>query len=275
MSYYKKILICGGDKRQKYMYEIMKDKGLDVNAFGLGDESVVTLSDLNKFDVIILPVPVSKDGVNLNAPLVNYQVKLEDIFSGIDKSQTVLGGVCDKFGDNLIDYYKSEDFQMKNAVPTAEGALQIAMENTDITINKSHCAVLGFGRIGKIMAAMLKRMGAFVTVCARNPKDIMLAQVFGFDTVNIDEVFSKAHNFDIIFNTVPKTVIGVNVLEKIKDSALIIELASKPYGIDMEAAEKLGKNVIIASALPGKVAPRTAGKILCDVIMNILIGLEV
>lgn len=275
MSYYKKILICGGDKRQKYMYEIMKDKGLEVSTFGLGDESVVTLSDLNKFDVIILPVPVSKDGVNLNAPLVNYQVKLEDIFSGIDKSQTVLGGVCDKFGDNLIDYYKSEDFQMKNAVPTAEGALQIAMENTDITINKSHCAVLGFGRIGKIMAAMLKRMGAFVTVCARNPKDIMLAQVFGFDTVNIDEVFFKADNFDIIFNTVPKTVIDVNVLEKIKDSALIIELASKPYGIDMEAAEKLGKNVIVASALPGKVAPRTAGKILCDVIMNILIGLEV
>ncbi len=275
MNYYKKILICGGDKRQRYMYEIMNDKGLDVKTFALGDGSEITLKDLSDFDVIILPVPVSKDGVNLNAPLVDYKVKLEDIFGSIDKGQTVLGGLCDKFGDNLIDYCKNEEFQMKNAVPTAEGALQIAMENTDITINKSHCAVLGFGRIGKIMAAMLKSMGAFVTVCARSPKDIMLAQIFGFDTVNINEVFCKAQNFDIFFNTVPKTVVDVKVLEKIKDSALIIELASKPYGTDMEAAEKLSKKVIVASALPGKVAPWTAGKILCDVIMNILIGLEV
>ena len=257
------------------MYQIMRDKGLDVKTFALGEESVITLKDLNKFDVIILPVPVSKDGIYLNAPFVSYKIKLEDIISGFDKSQTVLGGVCDGLGYDVIDYYKNEDFQMQNAIPTAEGALQIAMENTDITINKSRCAVLGFGRIGKIMAAMLKNMGAFVTVCARNPKDIALAQAFGFNTLNINEIYTEAENFDIFFNTVPKIVVDTEVLEKIRDSALFIELASKPYGIDMEAAEKIGKNVVVASALPGKVAPRTAGKILCDVIMDILIGLEV
>lgn len=274
MSYYKSILICGGDSRQKHMYKFMLDKGLDVSTYALDVDSKVTINDLGKFDVIILPVPVSKDGIHLNAPLVNCKLKLEDIMSGVDKSQVVLGGVC-KGLENVIDYYDNEDFQMKNAIPTAEGALQTAMENTDITINKSHCAVLGFGRIGKIMAAMLKNMGAYVTVCARNPKDIALAQAFGFDTENINEIYHRAGDFDIFFNTVPKTVMDSEVLGKVKNSALLVELASKPYGIDMEAAEKLGKKVIIASALPGKVAPMTAGRILCDVIMDILIGLEV
>lgn len=275
MSYYKNILICGGDKRQVYMAKLMKSRDVKVSTFALNKENEITLSDINKFDVVILPVPVSKDGIHLNSPFVSYKIKLEDILNLIDKTQIVLGGMCKGLGDNVIDYYNNENFQMQNAIPTAEGALQFAMENTDITINKSHCVVLGFGRIGKVLALMLKNMGAFVTVCARNPKDIALAKVLGFDTLNIYELQSIADKFDIFFNTVPKTVADSTVLEKVKDSALLIELASKPYGIDMVTAEKLGKNVIVASALPGKVAPKTSGKILCDVIMDILTGLEV
>lgn len=275
MSYYKSILICGGDKRQRFMYEFMRGNGISVRSFALNEDNEVTLGDINRFDIIVLPVPVSKDNIYLNAPLVDYKIKIEDIFRIIDKTQIVLGGVCDGLGYDIIDYYKNEDFQMRNAIPTAEGALQIAMENTDITINKSHCGVLGFGRIGKVMATMLKNMGAIVTVCARNPKDIALAQAFGFYTLNINELYGKLTDFDILFNTVPKVVIDSTILGEIKDSTLLIELASKPYGIDMESAKKLGKKFIIASALPGKVAPKTSGRILCDVIMDILTGLEV
>lgn len=269
MSYYKSILICGGDQRQKYMYRYMVDKGLNVSTFALDGNDENVIDDIKKYDIVILPVPVTKDGVHLNSA---YKVKLEDILSVLDKSQIVLGGLCDDM--DMIDYYKDENFQMQNAVPTAEGALQVAMENTDITVNQSNCAVLGYGRIGKVLATMLKNLGGKVTVCARNPKDIALARAFGFETMNINHLDSVGH-FDIIFNTVPKTIVDSVILGKIKESALLIELASKPYGIDMEAAEKLGKNVLIASGLPGKVAPKTAGKILCDVIMDILVGMEV
>ncbi len=269
MSCYKSILICGGDQRQKYMYKYMVEKDLRVRTFALGENDINEIGDIKKFDVIILPVPVTKDGVHLNC---EGSIMLSDILELFDESQIVLGGMYK--GGHIIDYFVDESFQMQNAVPTAEGALQVAMENTDITINSSSCAVLGYGRIAKVLANMLKCLGADVTVCARNPRDIALAGVFGFKTESINHI-NNAGDFDIIFNTVPKTVADIELLGKLKDSAILIELASKPYGIDMEAAERLGKRVILASGLPGKVAPKTAGKILCDVIMDILVGMEV
>ena len=274
MDYYKSILICGGDLRQKYLFEDMLKKGFKVSTFAL-NENGVNINDICKFDVLILPVPVSKDGEHLNTPLIKYKIKIEDVLSRTDYTQTILGGVCGGISDNIIDYYKNEDFQMQNAIPTAEGALQIAMENTEITINNSRCGVLGFGRIGKIMARMLKNMGADVTVFARNPKDISLAKALGYNAINIVDISNYIKKFDILFNTVPHRVIDCDALCNLKDNSVIIELASKPYGTDIERAEKLGKKVIVASALPGKVAPITAGKILSDVITDILMGLEV
>lgn len=266
MMYYKSILICGGDKRQKYMYEYMRGNGLDVSTFGLFYGDLENLEDIGNFDVIVFPVPVTRDGVYLNSERV---VKLEDIFKFISKTQIVMGGMY----DGIIDYFKCEKVQMKNALPTAEGAIQVAMQNTDITIKGSKCGVFGYGRIGKVLADVLKKLGADVTVFARKEKDLALADVFGY---NVENIYFKSNlsDFDIIFNTVPETVLDSNALGMTKKDVLLIELASKPYGIDLEAAEKLGRKCIVASGLPGKVAPKTAGKILYDVIMDILGGIE-
>lgn len=266
MMYYKSILICGGDKRQKYMYEYMREKGLDVSTFGLFYGDLENLEDIRKFDVIILPVPVTRDGVYLNSKRV---IKLEDIFKYVSKTQIVLGGMY----DGIIDYFKCEKLQMKNALPTAEGAIQVAMENTDITINGSKCGVFGYGRIGKILSNMLKNMDADVTVFARKEKDLALAEALGYNTENI-YFKSGFSDFDIIFNTVPETFLDSDALGTTKNDVILIELASKPYGIDFESAEKLGRKCVLASGLPGKVAPKTAGKILYDVIMDILGGIE-
>lgn len=262
----KSIVICGGDKRQKYLYELMVEKGLDVSTFALERDG--DIKELTNYDVVILPVPVTKDGVHLNCP---YAIKVEDVIDVLCKWQIVLGGMCK--WDDMIDYYKDEDFQMQNAVPTAEGALQIAMENMDITINNSVCAVMGYGRIGKVLSDMLKKLGASVTVCARNPKDLALAKAMGFGTMHINRL-EHMEMYDALFNTVPENVLTEEVLKTIRNDAVITELASKPYGMDIKKAEELGKKVIPAPGLPGKVAPKTAAKILCDVILDILGGME-
>lgn len=269
MSYHKSILICGGDKRQKYMCKYMDDKGLNVSSFALYENDKNVIDDIKKYDVVILPVPITRDGEYLNSEV---RVKLDDILNVLEKSQIVLGGMCS--GTDMVDYFNEESFQMQNALPTAEGALQIAMENTDITINQSKCAIFGYGRIAKILAHMLKNLGASVTVFARKIKDIETAKMFGFLAENINTI-EDLGKFDIIFNTVPQNVIDTKLLDSVKNDTLLIELASKPYGIDMDAAGKLSKRVIMASGLPGKVAPKTAGKILCDVIMDILVRMEV
>ncbi len=269
MIYYKSILICGGDRRQKYMYEYMKEKGINVNTFALFYDDLNDIQDIKKYDVIILPIPVTRDGIYLNS---QRRVKLSDILSVLDRGQIVMGGLCEDLG--ITDYYNCECMQMQNAIPTAEGALHVAMENTVITINQSKCAILGYGRIGKILASMLKDLGAEVTVYARNPKDLELAKAFGHNSMNIN-MPEGLDSFDIIFNTVPKNVLDYDRLGETKREVVIIELASKPYGVDFEACEKLNRRLIVASGLPGKVAPKTAGKILCNVILDLLMGLEV
>ena len=267
MMYSKSILICGGDKRQKYMYEYMREKGLDVSSFGLFYNDLENIEDIKKFDVVILPVPVTRDGMYLNCERV---VKLEDEMAVIDKSQTVLGGMY----DGVIDYSKCEKFKMKNALPTVEGALAVAMDNTHFTLCGSACAVFGYGRIGKLMADKLKKLGANVTVYARNVRDLSFAEVMGFDVCNT-YLADNLEKYDVVFNTIPQTVIDSRLISTAGRNTLFVELASKPFGIDIDAAEKLGRRVIIASGLPGKVAPETAGKILYDVIMDILLGMEV
>ena len=76
--------------------------------------------------------------------------------------------------------------------------------------------------------------------------------------------------FDIIFNTVPRTVLGEEELKIIGKGTLIIDLASKPGGVDIKAADKMGMSVIWALSLPGKVAPVTSGRIIADTILGYL-----
>ena len=275
MDYCKSILICGGDKRQKYMYRQMQDKGLNVRTFALGEEPSVRLDDINKFDVVIFPVPVSKDGINLYATQIDYEVSLDDILHRLSKSQIVLGGMCDNVNFDMIDYYKSETLQMENAIPTAEGALRIAMENVDFTLYGSSCLVFGYGRIGKILAQRLLSMGANVSVCARKERDLALAETMGCTAVPLEYVSSHIHRFDIIFNTIPQNIINCEMLGEIGKTVPIIDLASKPYGVDMTAARALGRKVIIASGLPGRFTPESSGKILKDIIIKMLIEMEV
>lgn len=274
MDYCKSILICGGDKRQKCMYRQMLAEGLNVKTYALGGETSVCMENIGDFDVVIFPVPVSTDGINLNAPLAENNVNLDDILSYLSKSQTVLGGVCDKINYDMIDYYKSEKLQTQNAIPTAEGALRIAMENCDFTLYGSKCLVTGYGRIAKILAKRLTDMGAVVTVCARKEKDLALAETMGCKALPMEYISEGIQNTDIIFNTVPKVIITGNIVGKIKKTTLYIELASKPYGIDMTSAKALSRRVIIASGLPGKFTPESSGKTLKEIIMEILIRKE-
>lgn len=61
----------------------------------------------------------------------------------------------------------------------------------------------------------------------------------------------------------------------LSDHALIIDLASNPGGVDFDAASAMGRRVIHALSLPGKVAPITAGDMIKDTICNILEEQEV
>jgi dipicolinate synthase subunit A len=166
-----------------------------------------------------------------------------------------------------------EEFEIANAVPTAEGAIQIAMEEMPITIYNSRAVVVGYGRIGKILSNSLKLLGCDVTVVARKESARALARANCLKAVGFSKMCEEIEKADVLFNTVPQMVIDKNALMHAKDT-LILDLASKPGGVEFDAARDIGVKVIWAIGLPGKVAPISAGKIIKDTITNIFSEIE-
>lgn len=174
------------------------------------------------------------------------------------------------YGLTLLDYYDREETQIANAIPTAEGALQLAMESTDRTLHASRCLVIGYGRIGRMLADRLLALGAEVTVSARKYGDLAWIQAWGFQSLRTGGLTGRLERFDLIFNTAPALILDGARLGETREDCVIIDLASAPGGVDLEAAKQLDRRVIQAPGLPGKVAPRTAAAAIRESIYHIL-----
>lgn len=260
------ILIIGGDNRQKILNENLKNLGYTT-------KHIIERNDLNinfdDFECIVFPYPTTKDGITVNNTLSEDKLFIAELVKKINR-QKVLCGNYNFVNLEYIDYGKSEELTFLNAVPTAEGAIEIAIKNTPKTIWKSNCLVVGNGKCGKILADRLSALKANVTVSARKDVDFAFIDSYGFNYINTYEIAKSAHLYDIIFNTVDSLVIDETVLNNCKKDCLIIELASAPYGIDFAAAEKLGIKTINAPGLPGKIAPQTAADILTKTIIKLI-----
>lgn len=268
-------LILGGDKRFNYTADFLKNAGFKVETA----ESVKDLFEKLKLARrVVLPLPLSRDGVNLNAPQTDEKISLAEIFSLIPKNAKVFAGMItdssyrllNEYGLEYYDYYKSEELLYENAVITAEGIIQIISEELPVTINGAHFCVSGFGRVGKLTAAKLKLLGGEVTVAARKASGRLQAQSLGCAAVTFEELGKPAGNFDCIINTVPAIVITDDVLSKLKKDCLLIETASKPGGFSKSAEKKAG--YINTGSLPGKTAPESAGRIIGKVILELSEG---
>ena len=277
--------VIGGDNRQVYLTEFLHGEGFTIQSYGLpecgvapsGNECENLASALDGADFIILPLPATRDGINIFSGK-NTCIPISDLFGYACSGQIIFGGKLSgalaeeakKHGIRLYDYYEREDLTTMNAIPTAEGAVKLAIESVPFTLHGSRCMVTGYGRISKLLTKLLSAFGADVTVAARSLRDISLAEAFGFKTVKTGEIEQVISHFDIIFNTVPARIIDERALKKLKDGSLIIDLASPPGGTDFEAAEETGANVIWALSLPGKTAPKSAAYIIGETILKMI-----
>ncbi|MGN7170797.1 dipicolinate synthase subunit DpsA [Paenibacillus cellulositrophicus] len=171
---------------------------------------------------------------------------------------------------DLIELFSRDDVAIYNSIPTAEGALFMAIQHTDITIHGSRCMVLGLGRIGLTLAGMLHRLGAHVKAGVLKPEQFARAWEMGIEPFYTKDLYDEGVNVDIIFNTVPEQILTSRVLTRIPHHTIIIDLASKPGGTDFRFAEKRGIKALLAPSLPGLVAPRTAGRILARTLCQLI-----
>ena len=279
-----KIAIIGGDLRQIYAAKYLK-QNFDVRIYGF-DEVFDDVKDCLKIslhdaaqgaDAVILGVP-STDGDYICAKNFSGKIKIEELINSMTVGQILLGGrlsyqikeLCEEKAIKFFDYFEREELTVLNTIATAEGAIEIAMKETPYTLHGAKTLVCGFGNVGKTLAKLLLSLGCEVYCTYRKQKDKSWIEVLGGKPVEAKLIKSAAENANIIFNTVPHKIISADILENISNNTVIIDLASKPGGVDFEAAQRLNKKVIWALSIPGKVAPQTAGKVISDTIINIL-----
>lgn len=274
-------LAAGGDMRQLYTARKLAEEykvyiiGFEKTADTGKAVQINELSDIpEKADCLILPLPVSADNIFLNTPYSDQKIPVAALKTAIKENAVIAGGrvteqISRIFG-SVSDYSQREDFAVSNAVPTAEAAVEIAMKNSEKTLYKSQTLIIGAGRISKALAKILHGFGADVTVAARKKSDLLWAEIFGYKSAEISELESFAGRADVIFNTAPALVLKSNVIDKLKPSAVIIDLASKPGGTDFEYAKKRNIKAFLSLSLPGKYSPVTAGEIIAQTILNIL-----
>ena len=283
-----KISIIGGDMR---IIELTKMLAKERQVISFGQEKIKDLFKepnikqesnlqkvINKSELIIAPIPFSKDNVSINAPFALNNIQVEEIIN-CSKNKTLIAGavspaiynLAQKNSIRVIDLMKQESLTVLNTIATAEGAIEVAMEKTKKIIHGSKILILGFGRVGKTTAKKFDALNAQVTCAARKSEDLAWIEVYGYKNININKLDKHLRQYDIIINTVPTLLLAKEKLQYVNKDVLIIDLASKPGGVDVDGIQELNLNFEWARALPGKVAPITAAehiKLTLDNILN-------
>lgn len=288
-------IIIGGDLRNGYIYKELKDRGFDLYEYGVwwkDEEGLVSaihptwdkrevLNRLKECDCIVLPVPVTRDGIRIssmnNAPSILLEEIKAELLSRNQHEEHhpiyIFGGnIPDGYFENIngakqVDYMKSNGIALQNAVATAEGVICEAIKLSDYNLSGKTALLLGYGRCGKVLANRLKAMNMDLTVLVRRNESMYEAKALGYKCAILAN-FNKKLNYDYIFNTIPGKVLTEKQLESISDQSLVLEIASGEGGFGKEWITKWNGRYANLKGMPGKYAPAESGKILAEFIMN-------
>ncbi len=272
------VALLGGDRRELLVAPALLEAGFALRTFGLptaelppAAKACASLTEaVQGADLLLLPLPgVRENGRLHTAFLPPPLVTTSDLAGAVAGTPLMVGvasnylrGLCQALQLPLYEIAEADEVAVPNAIPTAEGALQLAMQQLPVTIHGLPALVLGFGRVGAALAERLRALGADVLVANRGEERLQMARRQGYAACEWAELPAELGRFAAVFNTVPALVLPEKLLLAMQPGALIIDLASGSGGSDFAAAEKLGLAAVHALSLPGKVAPQTAGELL-------------
>ena len=280
--------IIGGDLRIIKLAKMLANDGNKVFTFGMeqSDElkkckDIIFCEKLTEAvkqsEIIIGPIPFSSNGKEINTPFSERQISIREFMHVINAKVLIAGSITPEVYElandeyiEIIDIMKREELAVLNTIATAEGTIEILIANTNKIIHGSKILILGFGRIGKVLARKLAGLTAKVTCAARKDEDLAWIKAYGHMETNINAIGENLSEYDVIINTVPHLVLTEEKLKYVKEDCLLVDLASNPGGIDKRVAKDKNLKLIWALALPGKVAPVTTAEFIKDTVYNIL-----
>lgn len=278
-----KYLVIGGDMRNFYLAELLKKEYHRVEIYGFDRKNAKKKNSslaqmITDCDVIIGGIPLVSSGGYVNMPFSEETLPLDTLIDMLPENALFIAGKIeedvrkklDEKGVSYIDLLDREDMAVLNAIPAAEGAVELIIRSTPRTIHNSSILILGYGRIGKVLSRILSGFGAEIWVAARTYSDLSWIEAFGYKPVHLNDLERYITDMNVIVNTIPYQYITADILNKVRPDCYLIDLASYPGGIDFKHAEKLGLKTDWALSLPGKVAPLTAAEIIKKTVENVL-----
>lgn len=280
--------MIGGDLRTIQLAKILAKEKNKVYTYGLEKaeelknvENIIFCERINQAiqnsKIIIGPIPFSSNGKDINSPFSQKVISIQEVLDNSIDKLLIAGSVqlqvyemAKQQSIKIVDIMREEKVAILNAISTAEGAIEIAIQHTSKNIQGSNVLILGFGRIGKMLAKKMEGLSANITCAARKQEDLAWIKAYGYQASNINTLGEELAEYDIIINTVPQPVLTPERLQYVDNETLLIDLASKPGGMDKEVINARNLKFIWALALPGKVSPITTAEIIKDTIYQIL-----
>lgn len=265
-----RLLIIGGDARNRHLAELAAARGHKVRLIG---HEGAPFSEATPCGHVVMPFPVAEADGFAPTPLSSERLPMEAACAYLKERAVVFatkpGPVLTKYmlikGCTRIDFMENEAFTVRNAVPSAEGAIYALMQKSPACLSGSHCLIVGYGRIGRALALRLRGLRANVTVAARSEDARANAEADGCEAVTLEKAAEK-RGCRFLINTVPAPVVGPEMLSALLPGALAVDLASPPFGIDLAAAKELGVDAWREPGLPGRYAPETAAAAMLSLI---------
>lgn len=267
----KNFAVIGGDLRIVKLTKMLAEDENKIYTYGLekaeelkNNENIFMCNKLKealneKVEVVINSIPFSSNGINVYTPYSKEKILIKDLIDNLNGKILIAGSISQDTIEiavdkniEIIDIMKREELAVLNTIATAEGTIEVIISNTDKILHGSKVLILGFGRVGKILARKMDGLSANVTCAVRNREDLAWIKSYGYEAININYISENLLKYDIIINTIPHMILSKEKLEYVKKDCLLIDLASKPGGIDMEEASKRNLKAIWALALPRK-----------------------
>lgn len=251
-----KTIIIGGDERFSCLARLLRQAGVEAEGF----TGEATLADAA---LVVANCPPKS-------------ITLEALLRRMPKGAklALCGPRHPEIGDGrVVDLWADEALLWENAQLTAEGAVCAAMRASTRALRDMRCAVVGWGRVGRALTELLVGMGARVTVFSGSEAKRNRAVERGAEAVPTAMLPQALPGHRLIFNTAPAMVLDGAALESVDPDAMLIDLASAPYGIDLNAAWRRSLRAWREPGLPGRHCPQSAAaSILRALRRNHLIG---
>lgn len=254
--------VLGGGMRFVHLVGMLKKEGSTAEGFfqeKAGGRSI-PVREIGKYSLLIANWP-------MRFPLSDQEIDAREIMENIEAGSVLL--LCGpQFPKNrrwdlqYVNLWADESLLRENAYLTAQGAVGMALKDQKIPLNEAECVVIGYGRIGQSLCEILSAAGARVAILSDTEKKRRQAREMGARAEPLAKAAELFPNCHYIFSTPPQTVLTDAQLAAVRKDALLMDLASPPYGFDLETAQRMGLNACREARVPDRCCPAEAARAL-------------